>query len=287
MLSSGQDMRAIARNEVDILERVIGFRPGSFLPEGDVWDRMEAFRKYSEAELEVIYCRLGVSCLPWLVNGLLESAENPNNRPLWIWINVYWLLLCRIDGSAPQYMYRFMHSGHPLTKNLARRAAEIMCSSIERHGVELPSDAETGWPKGWPYQALDNMVGAGVFLLSLVSLSPPESRHTIIDSRIKSILLPAYLSYSRHEEPSMAQGFDNILALLESRMPAVIYDNYCLKGNGRTNCKRRGCSAKYEDGPWFQCSRCMTVAYCSKKHQTEDWDDPECPHKAVCYRTSW
>jgi len=284
MISRGTELRNSARSGIPLLFELLGsvHRRDLSSDLSDLWVKGAQYGE--EVYSNVMYSRLAAAFLPQIVEQVLKiSPVLDNVDPLWNHVTPSLCILARIDEMGTRYMFRFMQSGRPETTRLASHVGDLMCAAIIRHGEAIPF-SEPGPVRN---QALNDVVGIGVFLLSLLTMSRPEIRHAALSSQAKSLLLSVFRKCSQYKEPDLEEGFTNILAVLEGRMPDTTQMLYRRIFEGKTACKWRGCNKRCEDGQWYECSRCMTVIYCSKKHQFEDWEDSVAPHKAMCYRTAW
>jgi len=204
----------------------------------------------------------------------------PDVLPLWNWVNDYMVLLYRIDQNAPRYLYRYMQTSDPGVARIARGVAELMCAAVETYGNEIPSDYDQK-------VVVKNLVGPGSLLMSLLAMSPSQVRDKVLTPKIKATLFPAFAKYCFYQEKWVAESLIDITSMLSDQLTASRMHDFCKRAEGKSSCRRRLCSKTCENAQLFECGRCHTVLYCSKKHQVEDWDDLGTPHKAMCYPTPW
>jgi len=286
MSSHGTRLRALAEQEGSALEVILGFRqfgPSEVSIPALDGRLVSIAQTYSATEKAAIFARLAAANLPAIADGLIALAAEPDaNGPFLNWINEYFIILNAISQCVPQYLSRFMRSNHPAVRQLAKKAAETMCAALRRYGPDFPYAAP------FHVRVLQSAVGMGCLLLDLLSLSQPQVRREALSSENRSLLFTAVIRYGRSREVSVAAGFENLVAVLSNNpKTAQRMDEFAADAAGLSECKRRGCPKTSQDAQLAVCAVCGTVAYCSPQHQHEDWNDPEVPHKGMCYQTGW
>jgi len=137
-----------------------------------------------------------------------------------------------------------------------------------------------------------------MLLVFLITCLPDHLRTAVFPSHLRRYLLhKATLWLLRvpgtdHEVQYLAE-LETFIKILQGRDWNVNILEKDLSGksiilrNRPIKCRARSCNKAALGNQIHQCSRCKSVVYCSKRHQKADWEDENCPHKAMCYRTSW
>lgn len=238
--------------------------------------------KYGDVQMEAIFSRFSAGGLPSLVEALTLSVEGCG--PLWSWINGYFIILARVDQHAPRYLCHLLQSGRRGLALFPTMVADIMGTAVQMHGTYI--GPLSGAMRS---VALEALAGVGLLLLNVLAMSTPKVRRAGLFPELRKALLPIYLKYEHkhNDDPYLKDVFHEVIRLLEGQTSSPSVDHDIANRIGKNRCKRPNCHKTCSNAQLFQCSRCMVVLYCSKKHQIEDWEDLEAPHGPVCYRTRW
>ncbi|KZT50240.1 hypothetical protein CALCODRAFT_513413 [Calocera cornea HHB12733] len=239
--------------------------------------RAVALRMRSHVELLAVLSRFCAAYLPNLVNRILWSTAQPtDDRTKYNESGAMSFISILVTSCAP-YMHSYVASSQPQARGKMLMAAVLhLVAGLLEHVDRLRKDS-------LPAPLLDRLTQedkealrtdlvvlctAAVDLLSCFSL---DERQDILQSPIGNHLrrmLPALKALGRLPQEEMS-----------ARRAAYKHDE-----TGGTRLRWLRTNRLLEDAP--ECAN-IPMWQCSKKHQTEDWNDKVRPHKAWCYKTPW
>ncbi|KZO94370.1 hypothetical protein CALVIDRAFT_539108 [Calocera viscosa TUFC12733] len=256
----------------------------------------EYWSRLATPERQAIFSRLAAAYLPLIVERIVNPAQI-EDKGLWEWINGYVAALEGIQKHATPYLVNYMLSDHPHARpgHLTRRLGELICRSLENVGDVMDHSNEL-MPG-----ALDRGVAIyhGIFdlLLFLIAYLPPEYQRAALTGTDQKLLIEKIISWGPRIRPNIQtttmfwQTFRALLAFLKGEPledpETVLLSSSPYFKDALLQCRNKSCQLSWHDHQLFQCSRCGTALYCTKRHQIEDWDASASPHSAMCYKTQY
>jgi len=304
-------LRRTAARDVEMLADDLGLGSGATRllrrPRAEAlrfYRRVDGYQNESPSRCLSTLARFCAQYLPQLLDSIVQNLRLHINADRRAQEDVYADVQDRMAGVQCLFMYcrpymekyLFSAKSGERGQHLALCALGLFKIAVERGRwlleqlgysfAPFPLDARMKTIMAEHLHGLKVISGITTTVLSHV---PEESRAQLLPSSILVDLRPYATDLLGWTSvfPEYRDSFGFLNAILNGRFHLVGIMNKMDEVHRLAKCGRRGCGQTAHEPQMYLCSRCGVVIYCSKRHQTEDWEDERRPHKAWCYKTPW